>query len=426
MTVVAWRCAVCSTEVGIDAALMWRCPRATPEDWRHVLIPRREPGPLQATDDTDPLIAFDAELAWAAFADAHGLGLEARLEIVADLEASITAIEGHGFITTPLERHDELSRRLGFHEPGGVWIKDETGNVAGSHKARHLVTILLHLLAAERLGLVPWTSIDDRPPLAISSCGNAAIAASTLAAAARWPIAVMVPTWAEAVVTTRLDALGAEVTRCPRRDTDPPGDPCLMRFREAVGAGAIPFSVQGPENAWCLDGGRTLGFEIARHAVAFDRVFIQVGGGAFAACVGAALVDVTASPPRLHAVQAEGCAPLARAWECARGLPGGPRDAPAHWARCMEPWPNPGSLADGILDDETYDWLGVLAAMDASGGGPVVAPESDIRAAHELLSRDLSMAVSPTGSAGLAGVMARRSAIGDDERVLVVASGIAR
>ena len=79
MTVVAWRCAVCGTEVGIDAALVWRCPRATPEDWRHVLIPQREPGPLQATTDVDPLIAFDAELAWAAFADAHGLGCNPRL-----------------------------------------------------------------------------------------------------------------------------------------------------------------------------------------------------------------------------------------------------------------------------------------------------------------------------------------------------------
>ena len=45
---------------------------------------------------------------------------------------------------------DRLALRLGA-EPGAVWVKDETGNVGGSHKARHLVGILLHLLAAERL-----------------------------------------------------------------------------------------------------------------------------------------------------------------------------------------------------------------------------------------------------------------------------------
>ena len=34
---------------------------------------------------------------------------------------------------------------------GGVWVKDETGNVSGSHKARHLFDVLLQLEVAERL-----------------------------------------------------------------------------------------------------------------------------------------------------------------------------------------------------------------------------------------------------------------------------------
>ena len=79
---------------------------------------------------------------------------------------------------------------------------------------------------------------------------------------------------------------------CARRDDDPPGDPALLRFREAVAAGALPFTVQGPENALCLDAGRTLGWEIADAIgvaggpAALDRVVVQVGGGALAACVG--------------------------------------------------------------------------------------------------------------------------------------------
>ncbi len=99
----------------------------------------------------------------------------------------------------------------------------------------------------------------------------------------------------------RLDALGATIHRCDRRDGDPAGDPAMLRFREARSAGAIPFTVQGPENGLCLDGGRTIGWEIADQAAAagvqLDRILVQVGGGAFAACVGAGLGPQSVSTP---------------------------------------------------------------------------------------------------------------------------------
>ena len=70
--------------------------------------------------------------------------------------------------------------------------------------------------------------------------------------------------------------------------------------------------MQGPENALCLDGGRTIGWELAdAGGGGLDRVVVQVGGGAFAACTGWGLGDGV----RLDAVQTEGCAPLARAWQ---------------------------------------------------------------------------------------------------------------
>ena len=112
-------------------------------------------------------------------------------------------------------------------------------------------------------------------------------------------------------------ALGATIHRCERLGSDPPGDPAMFRFREAVDAGAIPFTVQGPENALCLDGGRTIAWEMldqcAALGIELDRVFVQVGGGAFATCVGDGLVAAR-SGARLHAVQAAGCAPLAAGW----------------------------------------------------------------------------------------------------------------
>jgi threonine synthase len=91
----------------------------------------------------------------------------------------------------------------------------------------------------------------------------------------------------------------------------------------------------------------------------------------------------------------------------------------------MTVWDDPHSVADGILDDETYDWIGVLESLRRSGGDAVVAPEPDIVRAHTM-AVDAGFDVSPTGSAGLAGLLAVRERVGDDERIAVVMSGIAR
>ncbi len=365
-------------------------------------------------------IDYDADLAWAAFAAAHGMDRTTRDALVTELDDAVRRVDGVGFRPTPFARSAALSEAFEMSPAGGVWVKDETGGVGGSQKARFLFTILLHLRAAEMLGY-----LTERPPLAISSCGNAAIAAATLARAADWPIEVFVPTWMSPAVGDRLDQLGARVHRCARRADDPPGDPAMLRFRDAVAAGAVPFTVQGPENALCLDGGRTLGWEIcdqgrAAGAGPFDRVFIQVGGGAFAAAVGVAMADACGPVP-LYAVQTEGCAPFDRAWRRAAGI-----ERPARsWGELMTVWDHPTSLADGILDDETYDWVSVLDAVRASGGTSVVAPEEAVVEAHELARRS-GFDASATGTAGLAGALTLREEIHPDEAIVVVMSGVAR
>jgi threonine synthase len=422
-----WRCAVCGARREIAEPFPWRCRRATATDRHHVLhiVPAEPVAPAGGRPAEPPdrpsLLTHDGDLAWAAYAAANGMTLDQRTRLVTDLEAAVVAVGGVGFAPTPFGRSDVLSRRLGFADPGGIWVKDESGGVAGSHKARHLVTILLHLLAAENLGHLP-----ERPPLAIASCGNAALAAATLARAAGWPLDVFVPEWMSDEVGERIGALGATIHRCPRRTGDPPGDPAMLRCREAVQAGAIPFTVQGPENALCLDGGRTLGWEVADGLAAAgvggaDRVFAQVGGGAFAACLGRGLGEggVRAA---LHAVQAAGCAPLARAWERAGGRPAA--EVARRWSELMTPWDRPTSAADGILDDETYDWLAVFEAMQETGGAPVVAPEALIVEAHRL-AHDAGYEVSATGAAGLAGLLAVADRVDPTERVVVVMTGIA-
>lgn len=423
--VTGWRCAACGTELPISAPLPWRCPNG--DDRHHVLQIVSTPGHLDPIDDPNPFVAYGHLLAWQAFAQSHGMTPERCAELTRETDAAIAAVCGTGFVVTPFARVDGLSEDLGFAPGGGVWVKDETHAVGGSHKARHLFTILLHLLAAEERGLSPWATQDDRPPLAIASCGNAAIAASTLAAAVHWPITVFVPPWASDAVVATLEDLGASLQVCPRLDTDPPGDPCIHRFREAVAAGAVPFSVQGPENALCLDGGRTLGWEMLLSlGHDLDRVVIQVGGGAFAASVGASLRDAPAAPV-LHAVQTAGCAPLVRAWEQAADVEGGRRRAAEHWTDCMWPWEDePHSLADGILDDETYDWVGVVDALLATAGTPTVVAEDLVVRAAEIGPALTGIDVSPTGAAGLAGLLALRDQVADDERVAVVFSGIRR
>jgi hypothetical protein len=96
-----------------------------------------------------------------------------------------------------------------------------------------------------------------------------------------------------------------------------------------------------------------------------------------------------------------------------------------HWAELMTPWADPQSAADGILDDETYDWLGVLSVMAESAGRPVVAPESDITRAWEL-GRAAGYDVSPTGTAGLAGLLTPSGATEPGSRVAVIFTGVGR
>jgi threonine synthase len=93
----------------------------------------------------------------------------------------------------------------------------------------------------------------------------------------------------------------------------------------------------------------------------------------------------------------------------------------------MWPWETePRSAATGILDDETYDWLGIVQALRDSGGSSIVAPEALVREANELARSTTDVDVDPTGTAGLAGLLAVRDQVADDERVVVLFTGRGR
>ena len=178
--------------------------------------------------------------------------------------------------------------------------------------------LLVHLEVVRLLGMTE----GPLPPLAIASCGNAALAAAVVAAAGRRRLLVFVPTDAEPAVLDRLRALGAEITVCPRED-GVAGDPTYHRLQAAIADGALPFTCQGNENGLAIEGGVTLGYEMAAALVGqgrLDHVVIQVGGGALASAVAQGLSESAAfgvlpGMPRVHTVQTAGAWPLARAFE---------------------------------------------------------------------------------------------------------------
>ena len=373
---------------------------------------------------------------------------------VRELDAAVAQVEGHGFERTPFGPSLELADAAGIGT-AELWVKDEIGNVSGSHKARHLFGVALaHRLAGADAGA-------EAPPYAIASCGNAALAAAVVARAVGRRIDVFVPTWANDAVVARITELGGRVVRC-EREPGVPGDPAHHAMLAAIEAGAVPFSCQGTETPTTIDGGRTLAWEMVDSLIEhdggrparLDRLFVQVGGGALATAVVTGLAAAVgrgdlARMPRVHAVQPEGNHPLVRAWDTlvlevrAQERAGGGRDrqyfldrilfaqaapqgtmdnrlrakiaeetAPMSDSRLrelvsglrydperyMRAWEEePVSYASGILDDVTYDWVDIIEAMLASGGWPLVASEDDFRRAHGLAHRHTGIEVCPTG-----------------------------
>ena len=442
-------CAGCGALAPAHHPFTPRCPNRRPgDDIDHVMargidLLRLDP---PADPDPNPFVRYRALFHAYHVARAAGWGDQRYLDLVRELDDAVAGVDGRGFRITPLVRSSRLAEEAELGPRGAVWVKDETGNVAGSHKARHLFGILLELRVAEALG-----TADATAPLAIASCGNAALAAAVVARAAGRVLRVFVPTTAEPATVERLRALGAVVEACPRHP-DEAGDPSYLRLQEALAKGAVPFTCQGPDNGLAIEGGATLAWEIAdelRAGGAFiDRIVVQVGGGALASGIAlgfddAAAIGAIEAPPRLDTVQTRGGWPLLRAWERVLedlGLVAGVATDPElvheglrrvanHRSRYMWPWESePHSIAHGILDDETYDWLAVVRAMLATGGRAVVVGEDELLAANALACEATGIDADETGTAGVAGLLAlaTEGALRPGESVAVVLSGVRR
>jgi threonine synthase len=428
----------------------------------------------------DPLTAF---LPLAAARTVAGEVL--RTEASVRLQEALVRLEGKPLTVTPVVPAANLARAV--DHGGSILVKDETGQVAGSHKARHLAGTALYLEA-----LQARHPAQERPVLAISSCGNAALAAATVARAAGYRLRTFVPDDVDPTVTRLLAERDAQVEIVPRLDTGR-GDPCYLAFRRAVTEqGCVPFSCSGRDNWSNIEGGQSLGYEMALAwrdlGIVVDHLVIQVGGGALARSTAQALdglhrIGLLARLPRIHACQTEGAFPFVRAWhlllravardagldyslEYDRAAPPAqglaeildfqascPRqvqtavafaaasfDSPpvrralasslANPSAFMWAWDGqaPHSLAHGILDDETYDWFFLARALLRTGGTAIAVPEAVVAEAHGMALAHTAIPVSATGSAGLAGLLTLKGAgaIGPTDAVGLFFTGLNR
>ena len=380
--------------------------------------------------DPNPFVEY-RKLLWSYhLAAAKGIDDQDFLTIVKKLDESVSEIAGISFQETPLILLTELSEAIG--QNGGVWAKNETVNVSGSHKARHLFGLAIRLEIEE---------VPKNKPLTIASCGNAALAASVIAKAAKRNLTVNVPTWAATSLLDGLSDNGAQIQICERR-SDESGDPCMLRFRELLEEGALPFGCQGTENIWTIDGGKTLGFEtstqLRRYDLYPDRLLVQVGGGALASSTIQALTDaknlgILKTKPSLNTVQATGCSPLLVAFNRIADSENpleALSEAISSPLKYMEPWETPSSAATGILDDVTYDWLPLVWDMlfGDNVGGPLSASEEKILLAKKLVADHTDISASTTGTAGLAGLLAAKEddCIDSDDSVVILITGVDR
>jgi threonine synthase len=115
--------------------------------------------------------------------------------------------------------------------------------------------------------------------------------------------------------------------------------------------------------------------------------------------------------PRFVAVQAEGCAPIVRAFVEGRNE--------------SEPWLDPRTFAAGIRVPKALGDFIVLKALRESGGTAVAVTETEIAESMREAGRTEGMLVCPEGGAAIAGTakLRRDGWIGEDEEVVIFNTG---
>src|SRR5215213_3010839 len=353
--------------------------------------------------DGRPLLArYDLERAGAtltrealAARRAGGLWRWAELLPLRDPARRIHLGEG----ATPLLEAPRLGRELGVP---GLRVKAEGLNPTGSFKARGMAAAVSRAAELGATGLVA------------PSAGNAGGALAAYGAAAGLPVTVVMPSDVPAVNREEALATGSRVLLL-----DGLIDECgavARRIAHETGA----FDVSTLKEPYRVEGKKTMGLELAEDLgwTLPDAIVYPTGGGTGLVGMWKAFEELEAlgligrERPRMVSVQAEGCAPIVRAFEAGE--------------RTAERWEDAATRAGGLRVPAAVGDMLILDALRASGGTAVAVSEEALTEAQGLAGRLMGSYVAPESGAALAAVRALRDRgdLGGGESVVVFDCGI--
>jgi threonine synthase len=298
---------------------------------------------------------------------------------------------------TPLLSVAALGHLIGLPS---LWWKEEGGNPTGTFKARGASCGVSRAL---ELGV---------QEVALPSAGNAGGAWACYGAAAGLEVHVALPSDAPEIHRLECAAYGADVILVDGLISD-----AAATIEERVLRDGW-FDVATLREPYRVEGKKTLGFEIAEQLGwrVPDAIVCPTGGGVGVIGIWLALNQLAElgwveGKTRLLAVQAEGCAPIVRAY-----LEGGDE---------AETWEGAETIAQGLRIPKPLGDFLVLRALGETDGIAVAVPDEEILEAMSLLAREAGVLAGPEAAAGLAGakILRERGELRAEDRVVLLGTG---
>jgi threonine synthase len=301
---------------------------------------------------------------------------------------------------TPLRPARRLAADLGLDR---LYVKDEGLNPTGSFKARGLSAAVT--MARER----------GATRLVIPTAGNAGLALAAYGAAAGLPADVFCPADTPDAFLLTMDLLGARVHR-----VDGLIDACGARVREGAATEGW-FDLSTLKEPYRLEGKKTMGYELVEQldGALPDVIIYPTGGGTGLVGMWKAFSEMESlgwigrSRPRMVSVQAEGCAPMVRAFRAGE--------------KTARPWENATTVASGLrVPGAVGDFL-ILESLRESGGTAVAVSDAEMLKGSRALGTREGVLAAPEGGATLAALEKLLSSgeIGTGETVVLFNTGTA-
>jgi len=383
-----FRCSECSAEED-GAALVTVCPKC---DRRY------EPGRVYTVCSCGaPLYPrYDLALAAHEMRPGHLALREPTMwryrEVLplADSDARVTL--GEGF--TPLLPAPRLGGRLGLPH---LLVKQEGLNPTGSFKARGLS---MAVSMARALGA---------SDVCLPSAGNAGSALAAYAAAAGLKAHVFLPRDISKLFVMETEAYGAHVEMVDGLITDA-GRVCAAKAQQHGW-----YECATLKEPYRVEGKKTMGYEIAEQLgwKLPDAILYPTGGGTGLVGMWKAFAEmetmgfVGSKRPRMYAVQAEGCAPIVKAFQ------EGKDEAPL--------WEGAATLAHGLRVPKALGDFLILRGVRESRGSAVAVSDADIVAGVKQAAAAEGFFMAPESGACVAAarkLVASGQLSADDEVVL--------